>query len=390
MLVSVSKNTIISAMGQLFNRVSRVVRAELNSSNGNYSQGNHLNEGTALVSGGAVAGACVGKVGILAGGAGYSLGTVSLVASGALTGAALYEALRSLIESDFSSASAAGIGAATGAATSAAIGGVGVAVGGSAVGIGMASMAAGGAVVGLGLVGLNRLLQQGVDPEKLLNRAIEQMESDLQNARQASISVLASQKRIQQQYEQVQTEIDKWQQRSQLALQEGNEYLAQEALNRKKIYSDILNSSAFQVNKEPDIVKRLKKNLTLLEEKISDAKIMRSSLEAKISAAKVEEQLKSAVDSVNTSIAISAFERMEEKILQLDAISHASAELANTDLDEPLGLLELYSEDEELEAMKKEILGMKSSIVDDGASNNLASGAIDLELKELRRKLDEL
>lgn len=80
---------------------------------------NYLNGGTALVVGGAITGASIGKVGILAGGTGYSLGAVPLAAAGVLTGAALYEALRSLIEDDDSSASAAAIRAAAGTATSA-------------------------------------------------------------------------------------------------------------------------------------------------------------------------------------------------------------------------------------------------------------------------------
>ena len=115
-------------MGQLFDRISRVIRAELNSNQDDHKDC-YLKEGTALVAGGAVKGASVGKVGVLAGGTGYSLGAIPLAALGALTGAALYEALRSLIEEDPSSASTAAIGAAAGAATSAAIGGVGVAIG---------------------------------------------------------------------------------------------------------------------------------------------------------------------------------------------------------------------------------------------------------------------
>jgi hypothetical protein len=277
-------------MGQLFDRVSRIVRAELNSGSVAREK-NYLSEGTALVVGGAVAGASIGKVGILAGGTGYSLGAVPLAAAGALTGAALYEALRALIEDDASSTSAATIGAAAGAATSAAIGGVGIAIGGSAVGVGMASIAAGGAVVGLGLVGLSRLFQQGIDPEKLLDRAIEQMEADSQNARQAVVNVIASQKRLQQQYEQAQTEVNEWKRRAQLALRKGDEYLAREALIRKKMHNGVLSSLEVQLNQEPASAKNLKQNLTLLEAKISEAKSMKTKLKVQIAAAKVNGQL---------------------------------------------------------------------------------------------------
>ncbi len=305
-------------MEQSFDRVSRIVRAELNSDSG-VRKNNYLSEGTALVVGGAVGGASIGKIGILAGGTGYSLGAVPLVAAGALTGAALYEVLRSLIEGDASSTSAAAIGAAAGAATSATIGGVGVAMGGSAIGVGMASMAAGGAVVGLGLVGLNRLLQQGTDPEKLLDRAIEQMEADLRNASQASINVIASQKLLQQQYEQAQADVNKWKRRAQLALQKGNEYLAREALIRKKMHTKILSSLEVQLNQEPASVKKIKQNLTLLEAKISEAKSMRTRLKAEIAAAEVNMQLQKTAGNLGASSAMTAFERMEEKVLQMEA-----------------------------------------------------------------------
>ena len=48
-------------MGQLFDRISRVVRSELNSSQGDRAE-NYLNEGSALMAGGSVIGASIGKV----------------------------------------------------------------------------------------------------------------------------------------------------------------------------------------------------------------------------------------------------------------------------------------------------------------------------------------
>jgi phage shock protein A len=382
-------------MGQLFDRVSRIVRAELNFDS-IAREKNYLGEGTALVVGGAVAGASIGKVGILAGGTGYSLGAVPLAAAGALTGAALYEALRVLIEDDASSTSAAAIGAVAGAATSATIGGVGVAIGGSAIGVGMASMAAGGAVVGLGLVGLNRLLQQGIDPEKLLDSAIEQMEADSQNARQAVINIIASQKRLQQQYEQAQTEVNKWKRRAQLALQKGDEYLAREALIRKKMHTRVLSSLEVQLNQEPASVKTLKQNLTLLEAKIAEAKSMKTRLKAQIAAAKVNGQLQKTAGNLSTSSAMTAFERMEEKVLQMEARSQAAAELAGTDLESQFAQLESGSDvDDELAAMKAQLLGsvqqLQSQSPDSEPSNTLVScAAVDVELEDLKRMLDQL
>ena len=376
-------------MGQLFDRISRVIRAELNS-----NQDDHkdccLKEGTALVAGGAVKGASVGKVGVLAGGTGYSLGAIPLAALGALTGAALYEALRSLIEEDPSSASTAAIGAAAGAATSAAIGGVGVAIGGSAIGMGMGSMAAGGAVVGLGLIGLNRLLQQGIDPEELLDRAIVQMETDAQNARQAIIDVMASRTQIQQQYKQAQAEVHKWTQQSQFALQQRNQSLLEEALNRKQMYVGLLNSLQEQLQ-EPVSVKNLKHNLGLLEAKLSNAKMMKSTLKAQTAAAKANAQLQSTVSQRGTN----AVERMEENLLHIEARSQTTAELSGDNPERQLDIRELDDLDAELTVMKMQLLSStqpsRPQLPDSETSNTpLSSAIVDAELEELQRMLDQL
>ena len=368
-------------MGQLFNRISRVVRADLNSNTDEYSEGVYLNEGTALGVGGAVMGASIGKVGILAGGTGYRLGATPLTALGALTGLALYEALRSFIEGDTSSVNVAVIGAATGAVTSAAIGGVGVAVGGSAIGVDVVSMAAGGAVVGLGLVGLNRLLQQGIDPEQLLDSAIEQMERDLDKARQASINVIASQKRLQQQYEKVEAEVTLWERRVKLALQKGNDYLAREALNRKIIHSETLNNLKVQLDQQPTSAQ----NLACLATKISEAKTMRTSLKSQMTIAKVNGNLQSIVNRVENGSAMTAFNRMEEKILQMEALSQAEEELAGTNLElDSLVLVSFPNGDEELATMKAQLMGVPQPV----PSQSLDSA--DMELENLKRMMDNL
>ena len=49
------------------------------------------------------------------------------------------------------------------------------------------------------------------------------MQHDLAELRKAIVPVIAAQKRTQQQYNQTQTEVKKWQQRTLLALQKGDD-----------------------------------------------------------------------------------------------------------------------------------------------------------------------
>lgn len=382
-------------MGQFFDRVSRIARAELNSKR-NCHETRYLNEGTALVAGGAALGASMGNIGVVAQGTGYSVGTIPLIAAGALTGAALYEVLRSIIEGDNSSVAAAALGAGGGAATSAAIGGVGIATGGSAIGVGMGSMAVSGAVVGLGLVGIHRLLQHDLDPEKLLDKAIEQMETDLQKARQASISILSSQKQLQRQYEKAQSEFYKWEQRRNLAQEKGDNFLAQIALDQIRANFKVCSELKAQLSQDPASVTTLKQNLTYLEAKIFEAKTMRTSLKARMVAARASGQLQRTVSRVSTSSAMEAFERMEEKILQMEAHSQAASELAGADLENQFSTLEA-SGDLDLELATLKLHLMRGTPLFEARSSNpklsstFPDGAeVDAGLEELRRMIDGL
>ncbi|MBD2682182.1 MULTISPECIES: hypothetical protein [Nostoc] len=68
-------------MGQLFGRIKRLVKAELNYSKSEISTDNY-EDAVALAVLGGVAGASLGKIGILAKGTGLSVGAVPLTATG--------------------------------------------------------------------------------------------------------------------------------------------------------------------------------------------------------------------------------------------------------------------------------------------------------------------
>lgn len=243
---------------------------------------------------------------------------------------------------------------------------------------------------------LNAAVSSAEDPEKILEQAIIDMQEDLVQLRQAVASAIASQKRMQQQHNQAQSEANNWQQRAQLALQKGDESLAREALNRKKVQSETAGSLKAQLDQQTTTVDTLKRNLIALEGKISEAKTKKDMLKARASAAKANEQLQRTVGSLGTSSAMGAFERMEEKVLQMEARSQASAELAGADLESQFAALESGTDvDDELAAMKAQLLGgapanqaqLPSSQPTTAAP---ADQAVDAELEALKTQLDQL
>ena len=242
---------------------------------------------------------------------------------------------------------------------------------------------------------LNAAVSSAEDPEKILDQAIIDMQEDLVQMRQAVAKAIASQKRVQQQYERSQSESNTWHQRAQLALQKGDENLAREALTRKKSQTETATALKSQLDMQLAQVDQLKKSLMGLESKISEAKTKKDMLKARVNAAKANEQLQKTMGSLGTSSAMGAFERMEEKVLMMEAKSQASAELAGADLESQFAALEAGGDvDDELAAMKAQLAGAPADQGQLPAADEPAvapkDAAVDAELEALKTQLDNL
>ncbi len=242
---------------------------------------------------------------------------------------------------------------------------------------------------------LNAVVSSAEDPEKILEQAIIDMQEDLVQMRQAVAGAIASQKRVQQQYERAQGEANTWQQRAQLALQKGDEDLARQALTRKKTQAETALALKTQLDGQSTTVDQLKRDLIGLESKLSEAKTKKDMLKARASAAKANEQLQNTTSRLNTSSAMAAFERMEEKVLQMEARSQAAAELAGANLESQFVALEAGGDvDLELAAMKAQMLGGTEApkSLPTGATpvTNPESAEVDAELEALKAQIDKL
>lgn len=245
---------------------------------------------------------------------------------------------------------------------------------------------------------LNDMVSKAEDPEKILEQTVIEMQEDLVQLRQAVAQAIASQKRSQQQYNQSQSQVNQWLSRAQLALQKGDETLAREALQRKKSYEEQANTIKVTLDGQTTQVEALKRNLIQLESKISEAKTKKNMLKARAQAAKANEQLQGMLGGINsTSSGMAAFERMEEKVLQMEARSNAAGELAGADLESQFKVLEAGNVDDDLAALKASMqLGpaqTQAQLPPSQASTPQTPAQkteVDAELEELRKQLDNL
>lgn len=202
-------------------------------------------------------------------------------------------------------------------------------------------------------------VSQSEDPEKILELAVEEMQANLIQLRQAVAQAIATQKRTERQCEQAKSMAQEWYNRAQLALQKGEESIAREALTRRKTYFDTANAMDAQIVQQRDVVAKLKDNMRLLEGKIIDAKTKKDMYIARARSAEASQRIQEMIGQVGTTGAMAAFERMEEQVLNLEARSEAVAELnAGDGLERKFAALEQEPDsiDAQMAAMKANLL----------------------------------
>ena len=204
---------------------------------------------------------------------------------------------------------------------------------------------------------LNSLIGQAEDPEKVLEQAVEEMQQDLIGLRQAVAQAIATQKRTERQASQAQSTAQEWYNRAQLALSKGDENLAREALTKRKSYDETAKAMQAQLVQQADVVTKLKENMRTLESKISDAKTKKDLYIARARSAQASQKINEMLGNMGTGSAMSAFEKMEEKVMQLEAQSEVIAELGSNELEKKFAALEGGKEiDAELAALKAKMI----------------------------------
>lgn len=207
---------------------------------------------------------------------------------------------------------------------------------------------------------INSLLGNAEDPEKILEQAVMEMQDNLVQLRQGVAQAIASQKRTERQAAAAQSTSEEWYRRAQLALQQGNEVLAREALTKRKAYQETATTLSSQIEQQNHIVARLKKDMRSLELKISEAKTKKDMYIARARSAQASVRLQDMLDTSSATSSLNAFQSMEDKVLQLEAQSEAMAQLGTDDLQKQFDSLEAGSDiDRELAILKGEALNQQ-------------------------------
>lgn len=203
---------------------------------------------------------------------------------------------------------------------------------------------------------LNSLIGSTEDPEKVLEQTVLEMQENLMQLRRGVAQAIAIQKRTERQAAAADSTAEEWYRRAQLALQQGNEPLAKEALTKRQVYQQTAKALVEQRLEQNALVDKLKQDMRTLELKISEAKTKKDMFIARARSAEASAKLQEMLNGVSSTSSLNAFERMEDKVLQIEAQSEAMAQLGGDDLQKKFASLESSNDiDAELAAMKMQV-----------------------------------
>ncbi len=186
---------------------------------------------------------------------------------------------------------------------------------------------------------INDLISRAEDPEKMLNQIIVDMRDQLAKAKREVAAAIADERKLRQQLDDESKQAKDWEQRAVLAVREGRDDLAKQALIRQQEHAARAATLDQTWRSQAQETDKLKASLRQLNEKIEEAKRKRNLLIAKQKRAQAQKRIHETMSGLSDTSAFEAFNRMAEKIEESERRSLAAAEV-----DEALTLPSLEHE----------------------------------------------
>lgn len=174
---------------------------------------------------------------------------------------------------------------------------------------------------------INAAISKAEDPQKILEQTIIDMNEQLIENKKAVASAIADEKRLERQYNDNLALAQDWENKAVLAVRSNRDDLAKEALLRQKEYADYAAQFKQQFEAQHAAVEKLKEALRQLQSKIEEAGRKKNILIARAKRAEAQKKISETMGSMSNNSAFEAFDRMANKVDQLEAEAEASVEL---------------------------------------------------------------
>jgi phage shock protein A len=183
---------------------------------------------------------------------------------------------------------------------------------------------------------INALISKAEDPEKMLNQLLMDMNEQLLEAKKQVAMSIADEKKLERQALENKGQSEDWEKKAMLAVKAGKDDLAKEALVRKHEYDGYAASFQKEFESQHASVEQLKDALRQLQTKIEEAGRKKNLLIARAKRAEAQKQIQQTMGSLSGNSSFDTFDRMAQKVDQVEAEAEAMKELGEVTADQKL------------------------------------------------------
>ena len=183
---------------------------------------------------------------------------------------------------------------------------------------------------------INALISRAEDPEKMLNQLILDMNEQLIEAKKQVALSIADEKKLERQLLENRTQSGEWERKAMLAVKAGKDELAKEALVRRQEYDGYAAGFQKEWDAQHSSVEQLKDALRQLQGKIEEASRKKHLLIARAKRAEAQKQIQQTMGALSSSSSFDTFDRMAQKVDQIEAEADALKEIASVGGDSRL------------------------------------------------------
>jgi phage shock protein A len=213
---------------------------------------------------------------------------------------------------------------------------------------------------------INALISKAEDPEKMLNQLIMDMNEQLLEAKKQVAMAIADEKKLERQALENKSQGEDWEKKAMLAVKAGKDDLAKEALVRKQEYDGYAASFQKEFDSQHAAVEQLKDALRQLQAKIEEASRKKNLLVARAKRAEAQKQIQQTMGSLSANSSFDTFDRMAQKVDQVEAEAEAMKELGEVTADQKLEdkFKELESSDQSSDKLLEDLKAKRGQIED--------------------------
>jgi len=174
---------------------------------------------------------------------------------------------------------------------------------------------------------INDMISKAENPEKMLNQLILEMNEQLIESKKTVAAAIADEKRMERQMAMNREQDAEWERKAMLAVKAGHDDMAKEALLRKQEYDNTARQYQTQWQAQHESVEQLKSALRQLQQKIEEAQRKKNLLIARAKRAEAQKRMQQTMSSMVDTSAFEVFDRMSEKVEQIEAEVDAMREI---------------------------------------------------------------